>query len=131
VTATDAEGSKLEQTITRAYPLAVPPPASGGGGGGKGGPKGIRPCTTAVLAPYMQCMAIVNPDSGLGRPPPQQGYGPADIASAYRLPAGAGAGRTVAIVDAYDNPNSEADLPRTEPNTACRPARPQTAASGR
>jgi subtilase family serine protease len=60
-------------------------------------------------------MAMVSPDSGLGRPPPPppkppQGYGPADIASAYKLPAGAGAGRTVAIVDAYDNPNAEADL---------------------
>src|SRR6267142_2038099 len=114
VTATDAEGSKIEQTITRAYPLAVPPPASGGGGG-KGGGKAIRLCTTAVIAPYMQCMAILNPDSGFGRPPPpppppQQGYGPADIASAYKLPAGAGAGRTVAIGDAYDNPNAQADL---------------------
>jgi len=114
VTATDAEGSKIEQTITRAYPLAVPPPASGGGGG-KGGGKAIRLCTTAVIAPYMQCMAILNPNFGLGRPPPpppppQQGYGPADIASAYKLPAGAGAGHTVAIVDAYDNPNAEADL---------------------
>ena len=115
VSATDAEGSKLEQTITRAYPLAVPPPAGGGGGGGKGGGKSIRPCTTAVIAPYMQCMAIVNPNSGFGRPPPPppqppEGHGPADIASAYKLPAGAGAGRTVAIVDAYDNPNAEADL---------------------
>ncbi len=113
VTATDAEGSKLEQTIERAYPLAVPPPA-GGGGGGKGG-NSIRPCTTAVLAPYMQCMAILNPAYDFGRPPPPpppptHGYGPADIASAYKLPAGAGAGRTVAIVDAYDNPKAEADL---------------------
>jgi len=39
------------------------------------------------------------------------GYGPADLASAYRLPGGtAGAGRTVAIVDAYDDPRTEADL---------------------
>jgi len=39
------------------------------------------------------------------------GYGPADLASAYRLPGGtAGAGRTVAIVDAYDDPRAEADL---------------------
>lgn len=38
------------------------------------------------------------------------GYGPAQIASAYKLPTSAGAGRTVAIVDAYDNPKAEADL---------------------
>ena len=40
------------------------------------------------------------------------GYGPADLASAYNLLAasGAGGGKTVAIVDAYDDPNAEADL---------------------
>ena len=37
------------------------------------------------------------------------GYGPADIASAYGL-TGTGAGSTVAIVDAYDNPKAEANL---------------------
>jgi subtilase family serine protease len=39
------------------------------------------------------------------------GYGPADLASAYKLPYRTrGAGQTVAIVDAFDNPNAEADL---------------------
>ena len=39
------------------------------------------------------------------------GYGPADLQAAYGLPSStAGAGQTVAIVDAYDNPNAEADL---------------------
>src|SRR5262249_50849655 len=39
------------------------------------------------------------------------GYGPPDIQSAYKLPGtGAGAGRTVAIVDAYDLPTAESDL---------------------
>ena len=39
------------------------------------------------------------------------GYGPADIAAAYNLPTdSAGDGMTVAIVDAYDDPASEADL---------------------
>ena len=37
------------------------------------------------------------------------GWGPADLQSAYKLPAFAGT-PTVAIVDAYDNPNAEADL---------------------
>jgi hypothetical protein len=36
------------------------------------------------------------------------GYGPADIQSAYVL--GGGAGQTVAIVDAYNDPTAEADL---------------------
>ncbi|WP_435132455.1 carboxypeptidase regulatory-like domain-containing protein [Actinacidiphila sp. bgisy144] len=38
------------------------------------------------------------------------GYGPSDLTSAYNLPADGGAGQTVAIVDAYDDPSAEADL---------------------
>src|SRR5664280_1867416 len=39
------------------------------------------------------------------------GFNPADLQSAYGLPSkNAGAGATVAIVDAYDDPNAEADL---------------------
>ena len=39
------------------------------------------------------------------------GYHPADLQSAYNLPsASQGNGQTVAIVDAYDDPNAEADL---------------------
>jgi hypothetical protein len=38
------------------------------------------------------------------------GYGPADVASAYNLPAGAGSGQTVGIVDAFDNSHVAADL---------------------
>src|SRR5512133_4020303 len=37
------------------------------------------------------------------------GYSPADLQSAYNLPATT-VSATVAIVDAYDNPNAEADL---------------------
>jgi hypothetical protein len=38
------------------------------------------------------------------------GYGPSDIQSAYELGNGNAGGRTVAIVDAYDDPNAESDL---------------------
>ena len=39
------------------------------------------------------------------------GYTPQDLQSAYALPSStAGAGQTVAIVDAYDDPNAESDL---------------------
>jgi subtilase family serine protease len=37
------------------------------------------------------------------------GFWPSDIASAYSI-TGSGAGATIAIVDAYDSPNAEADL---------------------
>ena len=38
------------------------------------------------------------------------GYGPTDLASAYKLPTSQGSGKTVAIVDAYNDPNAESDL---------------------
>src|SRR5207237_463385 len=39
------------------------------------------------------------------------GLGPADLQSAYKLPSATkGAGQTVAIVDAFDDPNAESDL---------------------
>jgi N-acetylneuraminic acid mutarotase len=38
------------------------------------------------------------------------GYGPTQLLSAYDLPADGGAGATIAIVDAYDDPNAAADL---------------------
>ncbi|MDX3235003.1 kelch repeat-containing protein [Streptomyces sp. ME03-5709C] len=39
-----------------------------------------------------------------------EGFGPADLRGAYGLPADGGAGATIAVVDAFDNPNAEADL---------------------
>jgi len=38
------------------------------------------------------------------------GYGPADLGLAYNIPSTGGAGQTVGIVDAYDDPNAETDL---------------------
>src|SRR5215469_1722667 len=39
------------------------------------------------------------------------GYHPADLQAAYNLPsATAGSGQTIAVVDAYDDPNAESDL---------------------
>ena len=38
------------------------------------------------------------------------GFGPADLQSAYNLPASFAPDSTVAVVDAQDNPNAEADL---------------------
>jgi len=65
----------------------TPTPTSSGGGGGGGSSTAV--CTT-------------NPGSG---------YTPCDLISAYALPSStAGAGQTVAIVDAYDDPNAESDL---------------------
>ncbi len=66
----------------------------------------------AVSVGSARCMAILatasqfRPDSG-----GPAGYHPADLQSAYALPsASQGKGETVAIVDAFDDPNAEADL---------------------
>ena len=108
ITATDAAGSSIDQTVTRAYPLAVLPPPSVGA---PPPPPGDRPaCGGIVAAPYVNCMAIVNTAvPGLSPSGQPTGYGPSDIRSAYALPD-SGAGQTVALVDAYDDPNAEADL---------------------
>jgi len=42
--------------------------------------------------------------------PATSGYGPADIRSIYSLDVTKGVNQTVAIIDAYDNPNAEKDL---------------------
>ncbi len=75
-----------------------------------------RTCA-AARAGFAACLARVVTDSA-GHPMARKvapnatpsGYGPADIRSAYNLGSASGAGRTVAIVDAYDDPNAAADL---------------------
>lgn len=65
-----------------------------------------------VAAPLATCFAKVRAESGARVAPlaaTPSGYGPADLRSAYALPA-AGAGRTVAIVDAFSDPSVESDL---------------------
>jgi hypothetical protein len=120
VTARDEAGSAVTQTVTRAYPLSVTPPATGGASGGTGTGTGgtgsgngtMRACATPAAAPYAECMAIVKTAASTlaGDAAAPVGYGPSDVQSAYKLPVDGGAGRVVAIVDAYDNPNAEADL---------------------
>ena len=66
-------------------------------------------------AHFARCHAEVVVDVG-GEPlvtPGPDGYGPSDLQSAYGLTAQAassGATQTIAIVDAFDHPNAEADL---------------------
>jgi hypothetical protein len=62
--------------------------------------EGVAPALCIVNLEYEYC------GSGANR-----GFSPQDLQSAYRLPSGtAGSGQTVAIVDAYDDPNAQADL---------------------
>lgn len=76
-----------------------------------------RNCPRPTVARVMECTSIrltglptrrtLVPDLP-SQPPP--GYGPADLDSAYNLSGSGGSGQTVAIVDAYNDPNAESDL---------------------
>ncbi|MDH6118271.1 hypothetical protein ABH930_001271 [Kitasatospora sp. GAS204A] len=59
---------------------------------------------TNVTQPHAFALHAVSPNAT------PSGYGPSDLQSAYNLPANGGAGQTVAIVDAQDDPNAESDL---------------------
>ena len=52
----------------------------------------------------------VNGDPLAGSAPPAGAYGPAQFHIGYGLPTTAATPQTIAIVDAYDDPNIEADL---------------------
>jgi subtilase family serine protease len=74
-------------------------------------------CAAVVKIGQARCLALLRTDVGDALPghvtPLDEkvpGYGPADLGLAYNIPTTGGAGQTVAIVDAYDDPNAEADL---------------------
>ena len=77
-------------------------------------------CAQPVRPGVMACLALVRTDvkgheglfrRGVTAQTAPSGYGPADLQSAYSLPSStAGSGATVAVVDAYNDPNAAADL---------------------
>jgi subtilase family serine protease len=105
----------LLATAVTAAALVVAPPLAAGAG-----TSNIRDVCGPAKPGHARCLAKVRTDvhggfgvrgrasvTGTTSPP---GYGPADLQSAYKLPASRGAGQTVAVVDAGDDPNAEADL---------------------
>jgi hypothetical protein len=63
----------------------------------------------------------VRPNGATGSP---TGYGTSDLRSAYgptSVASASGSGRTIAIVDAYDDPNAESDLANTHDSQALMP----------
>lgn len=78
-----------------------------------------RPHPTTRVCPdngtLLACFAIrqtdtVQPNISATMAPP--GFGPADLRSAYNLTSAGSAATTVAVVDAFDDPNAESDLAR-------------------
>jgi subtilase family serine protease len=77
----------------------------------------VRSCAVPRTVGQMACDALrvtstVEHVNALGvtRDATPSGYGPSDLRSAYNLPANGGAGQTVAIIDAYNDPKAEADM---------------------
>jgi IPT/TIG domain len=76
------------------------------------GPSVSRVCGVAARG-YASCLAmkVNNPLGATLLTASPSGYGPSDLISAYNLPsAQGGVGETVGIVDAYDDPQAEANL---------------------
>lgn len=75
-----------------------------------------RHSCASARAGQASCLAIVRTDRQMTRAQAAaplaapSGYGPSQIQSAYKLSGLNASGRTVAIVDAYDDPTAEADL---------------------
>jgi hypothetical protein len=104
----------ISQTPSASSPYYVCPPGSSGArcaviedparGSDRRGPVAAG----AVTAGPEQEVSPAFSGSGV-----EGGYSPSDLRAAYGLPSatpGAGAGQTVAVVDAYDDPHAESDL---------------------
>jgi hypothetical protein len=86
-------------------------------GGSSPGPDFRHACSTAQPPSWAECLALVrtNVASFRGMAPgiTPAGYDPAELQNAYNLAlasAAAGRGETVAVVDAYDDPDAASDL---------------------
>jgi hypothetical protein len=84
-----------------------------------GTPDYRRACAVTTVPGHDACMVLVRTDVehhtqasiGPDQAPSGDGYGPSSLQSAYNLPSStAGSGETVAVVDAYDDPNAASDL---------------------
>ncbi|MCO6003565.1 putative Ig domain-containing protein [Actinoallomurus purpureus] len=74
-----------------------------------------RACATPTRPGQMACLSLVRTDvtarRGIQPNLAPSGFGPTQLQSAYALPSSsAGSSQTVAVVDAYDDPNAESDL---------------------
>lgn len=105
--------------------IASPSNGSVGAHYGAGGPTSVNACSAEVAAGYAHCLAHVRTDAwARDRRPVAQGsrlpaatlgnngaYDPSFLRSAYDTPsATGGVGQTVAIVDAYDDPDAESNM---------------------
>lgn len=96
-TATDADGNSITQTVSHAYTI-----------GSQTSTDVCGPASAGKARCFAQLRSDIRGTRAAGAAP--SGYGPTDLASAYALPSTGGANQTVAVVDAGDDPNAEADM---------------------
>jgi subtilase family serine protease len=71
----------------------------------------VRQSCATARAGYAACFALqVSGGPRVTAATGPSGYHPADLAAAYKLDPTKGVGQKIAIVDAFDDPNAEADL---------------------
>ena len=69
----------------------------------------VRACAPSMDPSIASCLALIRTDVVGGSS--AYGYGPSQLQSAYELPSSKkGKGQTIAIVDAFDDPNAASDL---------------------
>jgi len=108
VTAADAAGGTISETITRGYATAASAASAG-----------YRAACAAPAAGHARCLVLYSPQTASSRARAAgfaaalavpAGWGAKDIQSAYRLPVAGNPHQTVAVVDAYDTPKLESYL---------------------
>jgi subtilase family serine protease len=117
ITRLPASIAALAALVLAATPATLATPASAHAASSAATP---LPSNVERMCPWpppngeVSCLGLVRTDvrprlNGLGIVP--EGWGPGDLQDAYDLPSDtAGDGRTVAIVDAYDDPYAESEL---------------------
>jgi subtilase family serine protease len=108
---------RLSGTIVGGLLLALVPFLSSAAGAAPAVPHPFHHSCATAKAGYASCTALVRSDVATSAKSLRaeaiapSGLSPANLQSAYKLPSStAGSGQTVAIVDAYNAPNAEADL---------------------
>ncbi len=107
VTAADAAGGTIAETITRGYATAAAASA------------GYKAACAAPVTGHARCLTLYSPQTATTRAraagftaavAAPAGWGAKDIEAAYKLPVSKNPRQTVAVVDAYDTPNLESYL---------------------
>lgn len=111
--ATDAAGNTLDETVHNAALVNAPGgiKLSASGPSGSAGSAGAHAVCPTAETGHVRCFALeANGVKSSAEKALPDGLARTDLVSAYKLPTTGGSGRTVAIVDAYDDPSAESDL---------------------